>query len=67
MLTEQGAREYEKWAEWISDDNFDLSPDFVPDETTPQGAIDYYKSVMSMVVDFDSPSFTWPTGVGLCL
>lgn len=65
MFTDDGKREYEKWAKWISDDSFQFSPNFVPTEDTPQGAIDYYKSVMDMVVDFDAPDFSWPTGIGL--
>lgn len=65
MFTEDGYIEFEKWSEWVSDENFMLSPDFVPTKGTPQGAIDYYKSMMDMAVDFDAPDFTWPTGVGM--
>lgn len=65
MFTEDGYDEFEKWSKWVSDDDFDLSPDFVPDEDTPQGAIDYYKSMMGMLVDFDAPDFSWPTGIGM--
>lgn len=65
MFTEEGYKEFEKWSEWVSDENFMLSPDFVPTKETPQGAIDYYKSMMDMVVDFDAPDFSWPTGVGM--
>lgn len=65
MFTDEGQSEYEKWAEWISDDNFQFSPDFVPDESTPQGAVDYYKYMLGDMVDFDAPGFTWPTGIGV--
>ncbi|WP_148362928.1 hypothetical protein [Olsenella massiliensis] len=68
MFTPEGQREYEKWEKWISDDEFQFSPDFVPTDDTPQGAVDYYKnmyrSCLSML-DIDSPSFEWPTGIGL--
>lgn len=64
MFTEEGIKEYEKWKKWISDENFMFSPDFVPTKDTPQGAVDYYKRIMSMCVNFDAPDFAWPTGVG---
>ena len=65
MFTEDGRTEYEKWAKWVSDDEFDLSPNFIPDADTPQGAIEYYKYMLSDMVDFDSPDFSWPTGIGM--
>lgn len=65
MFTDDGKSEYDKWAKWISDENYMFSPDFVPDENTPQGAVDYYKDMISMVVDVDSPDFEFPTGIGL--
>lgn len=65
MFTEEGLAEFKKWEKWISDENFDFSPDFVPTADTPQGAIDYYKDMMSMGVNFDAPNFSWPTGVGM--
>lgn len=67
MFTESGRETYEKYREWLEDENFDLSPNFVPTEDTPQGAIDFYKSIESMVVNFDHPDFEWPTGIGMCL
>ena len=67
MFTEDGHKEFEKWSEWVSDENFMLSPDFVPTEDTPQGAIDFYKRMEGMAVDFDAPDFTWPTGCGMNL
>ncbi len=65
MFTEDGYKEFKKWEKWISDENFDLSPDFVPTEDTPQGAIDFYKRMEGMAIDFDDPNFTWPTGCGM--
>lgn len=65
MFTDDGQKEYQKWAKWISDENFMFSPDFVPDENTPQGAIGYYKFMLDEMVDFDAPDFEWPTGVGV--
>lgn len=67
MFTDEGRAEYEKWRKWIEDENFDLSPNFVPTEDTPQGAIDYYKEMESMLINFDDPNFTWPTGCGMNL
>lgn len=68
MFTGEGKKEYEKWAKWISDDAFQFSPDFVPDDETPAGAVEYYKNMyksMLPMIDFDSPNFEWPTGIGL--
>ncbi len=65
MFTNEGIKEYEKYKNWISDENFMLSPNFVPTEDTPEEAIEYYKYMESEFVDFDSPNFTWPTGVGM--
>lgn len=65
VFTEDGAEEYEKYSKWISDENFMFSPDFVPTEDTPQEAIDYYKDMLSIAVDFDDPNFKWPTGIGM--
>ena len=67
MFTEDGLAEYEKVAEWVGDDSYQLSPNFVPTEDTPQEAIDYYKYMMSDLVDFDSEDFRWPTGIGMNL
>ena len=66
MFTDDGKSEYRKYAKWIGDDDFDFSPDFVPTEDTPKEAVEYYKMMMSELVDFDAPDFTWPTGVGMC-
>lgn len=65
MFTPEGEAEYKKWEKWISDDDFQFSPDFIPDDDTPQGAIDYYKFMLDEMVDFDAPDFEWPTGVGV--
>lgn len=65
MFTPEGEAEYKKWEKWISDDNFQFSPDFIPDDDTPQGAIEYYKFMLDEMVDFDAPDFEWPTGIGL--
>jgi hypothetical protein len=68
MFTPEGQTEYEKWEKWISDEAFQFSPDFVPTKETPAEAIEYYKSVykgMLPMIDFDSPDFEWPTGIGL--
>lgn len=67
MFTDEGRKEFEKYEKWISDENFDLSPSFVPDENTPKEAVEYYKYMMGELVDFDDPGFSWPTGVGMCL
>lgn len=66
MFTDDGKNEHAKWAKWISDEDFDFSPDFVPGPDTPNGAVEYYKRMMSDLVDFDAPGFSWPTGVGMC-
>lgn len=63
MFTKEGLQEYNKWKKWVGNDECDFRPDFVPTEDTPQGAIDYYKDMLSEIVDFDDPNFTWPTGV----
>ncbi|MGR1083951.1 hypothetical protein ACUYFE_07985 [Olegusella massiliensis] len=63
-------KRYEKYAKWISDENFQFSPDFVPTEETPAEAIEYYKEKVSglfPMIDFDSPEFEWPTGIGINL
>ncbi len=65
MFTEDGFSEFEEYSKWISDENYDFSPNFIPAEDTPKEAVEYYKSVMSMAVDFDAPDFKWPTGVGM--
>ena len=65
MFTPEGEAEYKKWEKWISDDDFQFSPAFIPDDDTPQGAIDYYKFMLDEMVDFDAPDFEWPTGVGV--
>lgn len=65
MFTPEGEAEYKKWEKWISDDNFQFSPDFIPDDDTPQGAIEYYQFMLDEMVDFDAPDFEWPTGIGL--
>ena len=49
----------------ISDENYLFSPDFVPDENAPQGATDYYRSMLCEMVDFDAPDFEWLTGVAV--
>ena len=67
MFTEEGLAEYNKVAKWVGDENFMLSPDFVPTDDTPQEAIDYYKYMMSDLVDFDADDFKWPTGIGMNL
>lgn len=67
MFTESGFAEYEKYQKWISDEDYMLSPNFVPTDETPQAAVDYYKSLESYLVDFDAPDFKWPTGVGMNL
>ena len=65
MFTESGFIEYEKHRKWISDEDYMLSPNFVPTDETPQEAIDYYKRMEASLVDFDAPDFKWPTGVGM--
>lgn len=65
MFTPEGRSEFDKYSEWISDDDFDLSPNFIPDDDTPPEAVAYYKRMMAPLVDFDDPSFEWPTGVGM--
>ena len=65
MFTDEGRTEFEKYEKWVSDEDFDLSPNFVPTEDTPEGAVEYYKFMMSDLVDFNAPGFTWPTGVGM--
>lgn len=67
MFTKSGKSEYEKYAQWISDENFQFSPDFIPGEKTPQEAVEYYKDMYRDMfgIDFDSPDFRWPTGIGL--
>ncbi|QKF07198.1 hypothetical protein HLV38_02965 [Berryella wangjianweii] len=68
MFTSDGEAEYRKWEQWISDDEFQFSPDFVPNDDTPQGAIEYYKSMyreLFPMLEIDSPDFRWPTGIGL--
>ena len=67
MFTEDGLAEYEKVAKLVGDDSYQLSPNFVPTEDTPQEAIDYYKYMMSDLVDFESEDFRWPTGIGMNL
>ena len=67
MFTEEGLTEYNKVAKWVGDENFMLSPDFVPTDDTPQEAIDYYKYMMSDLVDFDADDFKCPTGIGMNL
>ena len=67
MFTEEGLTEYNKVAKWVGDENFMLSPDFVQTDDTPQEAIDYYKYMMSNLVDFDADDFKWPTGIGMNL
>lgn len=67
MFTERGHIEYEKVAKWVGDENYHLSPNFVPTEDTPQEAVDYYKYMMGDLVDFDAEGFEWPTGIGMCL
>ncbi len=68
MFTAEGQEEYDKWAKWVGDSSFQFSPDFVPTQDTPAGAVEYYKSVyrsMLPMLDFDAPGFEWPTGIGL--
>ena len=67
MFTDDGRKEFEKHAKWISDENFDLIHNFDPDADTPKEAVEYYIYMMSELVDFDDPNFSWPTGVGMCL
>ena len=67
MFTESGLFEYEKHRKWISDENFMLSPNFVPTDETPKAAVEYYKRLEAPLVDFDAPDFKWPTGVGMNL
>lgn len=67
MLTDEGVKTWEKYRKWVADENFMLSPDFVPDEDTPAEAVEYYKYMLSDFVDFDAPGFTWPTGIGVNL
>lgn len=67
MFTEDGQKEYEKYAKWISDENFQFSPDFVPSDETPKEAVEYYKSMYKSLLpmlDVNSPDF-FPTGIGL--
>lgn len=65
MFTSEGLEEYKKHEKWISDDNFMFSPNFVPTKETPQETIEYYKYMESEDVNFDDPSFKWPTGFGM--
>ena len=65
MFTDEGSREYMKWKKWISDESFQFSPNFIPTEDTPKEAVEYYKYMLSDVVDFESQDFKWPTGVGM--
>lgn len=65
MFTKEGLAEYEKVAKWVGDENYQLSPDFVPTDDTPQEAVDYYKYMMGDLVDFDAEDFEWPTGIGM--
>lgn len=70
MFTVEGENEYKKWEKWISDENFQFSPNFVPTEETPAGAVEYYKDMYRSffpMIDFDSPHFKWPVGIGLDL
>lgn len=45
MFTSDRETEYKKWGKWISDDEFQFSPDFVPNNDTPQGVIEYHKDL----------------------
>lgn len=65
MFTPEGENEYKKYEKWVSDENYMLSPDFIPTDETPKEAVEYYKYMMSDVVDFESPDFKWPTGIGV--
>lgn len=68
MFTEEGLQEYKKWEKWISDENYQFSPNFIPTSETPDGAVEYYKSMyksMLPMIDFDSPDFEWPTGIAM--
>ena len=65
MFTDEGLREYKKWEKWIGDESFQFSPNFVPTEETPKEAVEYYKYMLSDIVDFENPDFKWPTGVGM--
>jgi hypothetical protein len=71
MLTAEGESEYKKWEKWISDENFQLSPTFVPTEETPRaGAVEYCKDTCRSffpMIDFDLLSFKWPVGIGINL
>lgn len=67
MLTEEGLAKYKRVAKWVGDENYMLSPNFIPTDDTPQEAIDYYKYMMGDLVDFDVDGFEWPTGVGMNL
>lgn len=65
MFTPDGEKEFEKYSKWVSDEDFMLSPNFIPTKDTPQEAVNYYKYMMEEVVDFNAPDFEWPTGVGM--
>ena len=65
MLTYDGFQEYLKYQKYISDDEYMLSPNFVPDENTPQEAIDYYKGIYEDF--FPGQEITFPTGIGFNL
>lgn len=68
MFTGGGRAEYEKWAQWVVDDEFDLSSNFIPDADTPRVLQIHARRAIHMLgdmVDFDSPDFSWPTGIGM--
>lgn len=68
MFTPEAEAEYKRYEKWIGDDEFQFSPNFVPSESTPPEAVEYYKDMyrsMFPMIDFDSPDFRWPTGIGL--
>lgn len=65
MFTDDGQAKYNEFAQWVSDENYMFSPNFVPTEETPAEAIEYYKYMLSDLVDFDAPGFEWPTGIGV--
>lgn len=63
MFAEEVLAEYEKVAEWVSDENYMLSPNFTPTDDAPQETVDCYKYMMSDMVDFNADD----TGIGMNL
>ena len=68
VFTPEGEEEYKKYEKWLSDENFQFSPNFVPTPDTPSEAVEYYKDMYRAcfpMIDFDAPDFTWPVGIGI--